>query len=224
MTYLKDLSNKVTNSTIITIVLLIFYAIGTIGIILNPLNFARLTPLNLLLTMVAVMWMHPVKNIFFFVQLLFLFFASYSLEYVGVNTGLIFGKYTYGESLGIKIGNTPLLIGINWIIVIYSSLHLVQTASKKLNIKVNALTAAAIGGLLMVILDLLIEQVAPKLDFWAFETLEVPLQNYTAWFFFGFTFCFWLIKSGLISDNPIGWRVYIIQMVFFAILNCTYYY
>ena len=219
MTYLKDLSNKVTNSTIITIVLLIFYAIGTIGIILNPLNFARLTPLNLLLTMVAVMWMHPVKNIFFFVQLLFLFFASYSLEYVGVNTGLIFGKYTYGESLGIKIGNTPLLIGINWIIVIYSSLHLVQTASKKLNIKVNALTAAAIGGLLMVILDLLIEQVAPKLDFWAFETLEVPLQNYTAWFFFGFTFCFWLIKSGLISDNPIGWRVYIIQMVFFAILN-----
>jgi len=219
MTYLKDLSNKVTNSTIITIVLLIFYAIGTIGIILNPLNFARLTPLNLLLTMVAVMWMHPVKNIFFFVQLLFLFFASYSLEYVGVNTGLIFGKYTYGESLGIKIGNTPLLIGINWIIVIYSSLHLVQTASKKLNIKVNALTAAAIGGLLMVILELLIEQVAPKLDFWAFENLEVPLQNYTAWFFFGFTFCFWLIKSGLISDNPIGWRVYIIQMVFFAILN-----
>jgi putative membrane protein len=219
MTYLKDLSNKVTNSTIITIVLLIFYAIGTIGIILNPLNFARLTPLNLLLTMVAVMWMHPVKNIFFFVQLLFLFFASYSLEYVGVNTGLIFGKYTYGESLGIKIGNTPLLIGINWIIVVYSSLHLVQTASKKLNIKVNALTAAAIGGLLMVILDLLIEQVAPKLDFWAFENLEVPLQNYTAWFFFGFTFCFWLIKIGLISDNPIGWRVYIIQMVFFAILN-----
>lgn len=221
MTYLKDLSNKVTNSTFITIVLLIFYAIGTIGIILNPLNFARLTPLNLLLTMVAVMWMHPVKSIFFFVQLLFLFFASYSLEYVGVNTGLIFGKYTYGESLGVKIGNTPLLIGINWIIVVYSSLHLVQTASKKLNIKLNALTAAAIGGLLMVILDLLIEQVAPKLDFWAFENLEVPLQNYTAWFFFGFTFCFWLIKSGLISDNPIGWRVYIIQMVFFAILNFT---
>lgn len=219
MTYFKDLSNKVTNSTFITIVLLIFYAIGTIGIILNPLNFARLTPLNLLLTMVAVMWMHPVKSIFFFVQLLFLFFASYSLEYVGVNTGLIFGKYTYGESLGVKIGNTPLLIGINWIIVVYSSLHLVQTASKKLNIKLNALTAAAIGGLLMVILDLLIEQVAPKLDFWAFENLEVPLQNYTAWFFFGFTFCFWLIKSGLISDNPIGWRVYIIQMVFFAILN-----
>ncbi len=221
MKYLKDLSNKVTNSTIITIVLLIFYSIGTIGIILNPLHFARLSPLNLLLTIVAVIWMHPVKSIFFFVQLLFLFFASYTLEYVGVNTGLIFGKYTYGESLGVKIGNTPLLIGINWIIVVYSSLHLVQTASKKLNLKVNALTAAAFGGLLMVILDLLIEQVAPKLDFWAFENFEVPLQNYTAWFFFGFTFCFWLIKSGLISDNPIGWRVYLIQLVFFVILNIS---
>jgi len=217
----KDLYNKATSSSIISIVLIIFYTVGTIGISLNPVDFAKLTPFNLLLTLAATLWLHPKKDLFFYVQLSFLFAASFTLEFVGVNTGLIFGKYAYGESLGIKIGNTPLLIGVNWIIVVYSSLHLVQTASKKLNLKVNALTAAAFGGLLMVILDLLIEQVAPKLDFWAFENLEVPLQNYTAWFFFGFTFCFWLIKSGLISDNPIGWRVYLIQLVFFVILNIS---
>jgi putative membrane protein len=165
--------------------------------------------------------MHPFKNTFFFIQLLFLFLAAFSLEYVGVNTGLIFGKYAYGESLGIKVGSTPLLIGVNWIIVVYSSLHLVQTVSKKLNIKLNALLASAIGGFLMVLLDVLIEPIAPKLDFWAFENLAVPIQNYTAWFFFGFMFCFWLIKTGIISDNPIGWRVYLIQIAFFSILNIT---
>lgn len=217
----KDLRSKATNSTIITLVLIIFYTIGTIGISLNPIDFAKLTPFNLLLTLIAALWMHPLKNVFFFVQLLFLFFASYILEFIGVNTGMIFGKYVYGEALGIKIGNTPLLIGINWIIVVYSSLHLVQTTSKKFNIKLNAITAAAIGGFLMLILDCLIEPVAPKLDFWAFENLIVPIQNFTAWFFFGFTFCYWLIKSGLVSNNPIGWRVYIIQAAFFAILNLT---
>lgn len=215
------LKNKATTVSILSGVLIIFYTVGTIGISLNPVEFASLTPFNLILTLVIALWLHPKKDIFFFVQLFFIFFASYSLEYVGVNTGLIFGNYAYGESLGTKIGNTPLLIGVNWIIVVYSSLHLVQTVSKKLNFKLHALSAAGFGALLMVILDILIEPIAPKLDFWAFENLVVPIQNYTAWFFFGFMFCFWLINSGLISDNPIGWRVYLIQILFFAILNMT---
>lgn len=217
----KFLRDKSKNTLIISVILLIFYTIGAIGISINPIEFAKLTPFNLLLTLIATLWLHPKKDTFFYVLLCFLFFASFTLEYAGVNTGLIFGKYKYGDALGQKIGNTPLLIGVNWIIVVYSSLHLVQTVSKKLNIKLNALSAAGIGALLMVLLDFLIEPIAPKLDFWAFENLVVPIQNYTAWFFFGFMFCFWLIKSGLISDNPIGWRVYLIQIGFFSILNLT---
>jgi putative membrane protein len=147
--------------------------------------------------------------------------ASFLLEYVGVNSGLIFGHYTYGNALGPKLGSTPLMIGINWVIVVYSSLQLVQTISTKLKVKLNALTGAGLAALAMVALDLLIEPLAPKLDFWEFNNLQVPLQNYTAWFFFGFIFCYWLIKAGVLKNNPMGWRVYLVQFVFFLILNLS---
>jgi putative membrane protein len=113
------------------------------------------------------------------------------------------------------------MIGINWVIVVYSSLQLVQTISTKLKVKLNALTGAGLAALAMVALDLLIEPLAPKLDFWEFNNLQVPLQNYTAWFFFGFIFCYWLIKAGVLKNNPMGWRVYLVQFVFFLILNLS---
>jgi putative membrane protein len=213
------ISNKDNLPTVLTSILIIFYLVGTVGISLYPSEFSKLTPLNLLLTLLLMLWMHPDKGLFLYVNLAFIFIASFTLEFVGVNTGLIFGPYSYKESLGIKLGETPLLIGVNWIIVVYSSVHLVQTASKKLKITLKPIPAALIAGSLMLLLDILIEPVAPTLDFWAFENLIVPIQNYTAWFFFGFMFCYWLIKSGLTTNNPMGWRVYAAQFIFFSILN-----
>ena len=217
----KLILDKTKTPTILTSILIIFYLVGVVGISISPVDFAKLTPFNLLLTLVIMLWCHPQKNLFLYVNLLFIFIASFTLEYVGVNTGIIFGNYAYGASLGPKIGHTPILIGVNWIIVVYSSVHLVQTITKKLNLKLKAIPAALIAGLFMVTLDAVIEPMAPKLDFWAFENLVIPIQNYTAWFFFGFTFCYWIIKNGLVSDNPLGWRVYITQILFFFVLNIT---
>jgi putative membrane protein len=215
------LQERFSLTQLLTAILLIFYLVGTIGIALHPLEFAKLTPFNLLLTLGLCLWPHQPKDTFFFIQLSAIFLASFLLEYVGVNSGLIFGHYTYGNALGPKLGSTPLMIGINWVIVVYSSLQLVQTISTKLKVKLNALTGAGLAALAMVALDLLIEPLAPKLDFWEFNNLQVPLQNYTAWFFFGFIFCYWLIKAGVLKNNPMGWRVYLVQFVFFLILNLS---
>ena len=38
-----------------------------------------------------------------------------------------------------------------------------------------------IGTSLMLFLDLLMEPLAPILDFWVFEGKEAPLQNYLGW-------------------------------------------
>ena len=38
-------------------------------------------------------------------------------ESLGVNYGLIFGNYEYGNNLGFKFFGVPFLIGINWIIL-----------------------------------------------------------------------------------------------------------
>ena len=36
-------------------------------------------------------------------------------EIIGVQTGILFGSYAYGETLGLKIFGAPLVIGLNWV-------------------------------------------------------------------------------------------------------------
>ncbi|HEY3342117.1 MAG TPA: carotenoid biosynthesis protein [Anaerolineae bacterium] len=55
-----------------------------------------------------------------------LFFAisavvSWTLEEVGVRTGLIYGPYHYSDLLGVKLGEVPLLIPLAWFMMIYPS-------------------------------------------------------------------------------------------------------
>ncbi|MFN2335752.1 MAG: carotenoid biosynthesis protein, partial [Bacteroidales bacterium] len=45
--------------------------------------------------------------------------TSFLIEAVGVNTGRIFGTYTYGKALGPALWNTPVIIGLNWFLLIY---------------------------------------------------------------------------------------------------------
>ena len=40
-------------------------------------------------------------------------------EILGVNYGLIFGKYDYGDNLGLKLLGVPLLIGLNWVVLTF---------------------------------------------------------------------------------------------------------
>ena len=40
-------------------------------------------------------------------------------------------------------------------------------------------------GLMMMLLDILIEVSAPRFDFWLFKNDVIPLKNYIAWFVIG---------------------------------------
>jgi putative membrane protein len=96
---------------------------------------------------------------------------------------------------------------------------MVQIISLKLKLKINEILGAFFAAFFMVLLDFFIEPIAPKLDFWYWENSAIPIQNYTAWFFFGFAFCYWMLKGGLLKNNPMAWRVYLVQILFFASLN-----
>jgi putative membrane protein len=202
----------------LTAALIIFYLIGAVGISINP-NFAALTPFNLLVTAIILLYLHPEKDLLFFINLFFVFVGAWFLEMIGTTTGIIFGAYKYGNSLGFKLNQTPIIIGLNWIIVAYSSIITVDVLAKHFKIKLHEIMGALLAAILMVLLDILIEPVAPKLDFWAFENLVVPIQNYTAWFFFGFAFCYWMLKGGVLKHNPMAWKVYAVQVMFFIWLN-----
>lgn len=197
---------------------LLFFVIGIIGIKINP-EFAKLTPFHLLLNFILFIYSFEQRNHFFFVQVMLLFAAGFMLELVGVQTGLLFGNYNYLNNLGPKIADTPLLIGVNWVLVSLSSISLVEWFAQKYKLRFNQLTASFLGGLLMVLTDFFIEPIAPMLGFWEWQQGLIPLQNYTAWFFFGFVFCYWIIQQQLHNKSRYAAFLYVLQLLFFVSLN-----
>ncbi|GIR11713.1 MAG: hypothetical protein CM15mP23_02880 [Cryomorphaceae bacterium] len=80
-------------------------------------------------------------------------------EVLGVNFDLIYGSYTYGENLGLKILGVPLVICLNWCL-----LTIVSADVAKL-ITPNKVTRILIGALLMTILDVIMKSQLQDLTF-----------------------------------------------------------
>jgi putative membrane protein len=144
---------------------------------------------------------------------LIIFFVGMISEILGVNYGLIFGDYVYLDNLGFKILGVPVLIGANWIILTFI------TGSLSSYLVENKYLAMFFGAILMILLDLIIEPVAPLLGFWIFDLPTVPLQNYIGWFVIGvitqYVFHFNIIKK----EYTFSINLLLVNAVFFAFLN-----
>src|SRR5947207_2270136 len=131
-----------TRLNIATFILILFYLVGLLGIVWDPAHFVRLTPINLMLSTGLLFFFYPGKDKLFYFNLFLIFTAAFILEWMGCNTGLIFGPYHYGNALGIKLASTPIIIGLNWLIVAYSSLYFADRLAKRIRMKMNAASAA----------------------------------------------------------------------------------
>lgn len=164
----------------LSLFLIWLFTISGITGILNPDYtdwFLNLTPVNLMLTFIILLANIETFKWQIFIAFLIPFLLGFTAEALGVNYGLIFGNYAYGENLGYKVIGVPVMICINWIILTVTSADIAQSISK------NSYISSIIGALLMTILDVIIEVSAPRFDFWEFEGGTVPLQNYLGWFF-----------------------------------------
>lgn len=191
-------------------VIFIFHVIGFIGFIYNPTFFKILSPVNLLLSTTLILVMCGERRWQFFGAIFLVAILGYIVELIGVKTELIFGSYVYGNSFGYKLFSVPLLIGVNWAILLYSTSQL----SKFKNPIINAL----FGAFLMVLLDFFIEQNASKFDFWYWKFNIIPLQNYIAWFIVSFIFNLVVQKQLSNKVNFTSQVFYFIQLAFFAAL------
>ncbi|MFO7656057.1 MAG: carotenoid biosynthesis protein [Bacteroidales bacterium] len=190
-----------------------FYAIGLAGMVIpftNPL-FLHLTPVALLLSFLAVMLFHESffdkTTLFVFVSI---FIAGYLIELVGVNTGRIFGHYSYGKGLGPGLWDTPLLIGINWLLLVYLSSGIVS------HFKMNTMVSVLVAPGIMLLYDLLLEQVAPALDMWHWQNDIVPLKNYIAWYVIALVFHLFIRTFKINTTNRLSFIIFGCHMVFFA--------
>jgi putative membrane protein len=190
--------------------------VGISGICFTPaedqMQFLKLTPLNLFVTTLFLLFFHKKWDITFICSLIFLVLAGFLVEVIGVKTGRIFGAYYYGQNLGFKLWDVPVVIGLNWFMLLYS----ISGVLRKINSTV-LFTLLAAG--IMTSLDAFIEPIAIKLDFWHWSTGGIPIQNYIAWYAIS-AILFYLFRrvNGRIENN-FSLTVLLIQFLFFALLN-----
>jgi putative membrane protein len=196
--------------------LVIIYAVGFVGIGLGLMpDLVYGTPVNLLISLVVVLFFdtHKAKSLLWCGLLVFI--LGYGIEVIGIQTGKIFGTYSYGDILGFKLWNTPLMIGINWLLLVITAGNLVDQIFSKNSQYLKIVIAAT----LMLFLDYLIEPVAIHWTMWVWENIEVPLQNYIAWWLIAavmFTIYYYFLGKQV---NKVASAVFIIQVGFFALLN-----
>jgi putative membrane protein len=191
-------------------IIVVFHIVGFVGFIINPSYFKSLSPVNLLLSFSLIVIMSQQTKWQFYGALCLVAVLGFFVEVLGVKTELIFGSYNYGQSLGYKWLSVPLLIGINWSMLLYCT----SQFSKFKNTIVNSLFGAA----LMVGLDFFIEQNASKFDFWYWKSNIIPIQNYIAWFVIAFLLNLLVQKHLAQKPNLTAKALYVIQLVFFSAL------
>ena len=165
------------NKKVSIIIIWLFHLSGLIGLLYIDKNlFASLTPLNLFIstTLLFVNQTNATRMKFFIVFAIF--FVGMIAEILGVQYGLIFGNYQYGNNLGLKLLGVPILIGFNWVVLTV----ICGSISSKI-FKKSKVLSIILGITLMLLIDITLEPIAPVLDYWEFSGSKAPLQNYIGW-------------------------------------------
>lgn len=199
--------------TIAIIILVIFHQVGLIGLHTESTRdlFIQLVPGNLILSAIILSIFHKPWTTSFGIVAFVIFWAGYLIELVGVKTGIIFGAYQYDVALGPKIGGVPPLIGLNWLLLTYATGVIARNAFGRLWVRI------LFGAFLMVILDLLIEPMAIRFEFWTWLDGEIPVQNFIAWFLTAVLMQLGFQTQDQPVTNPIAYPFYLIQVGFFAV-------
>lgn len=204
-----------TKRNICSFIVILFHLVGLYGFLDSELtgHFITLVPFHLLL-MLALMIISGYdgsSRIILFAVLIYL--SGFAIEVAGVNTGFVFGSYTYGNTLGFKVWKTPLLIGVNWLILVYTTGIVLSVY------RLNKYLLAFCGAAILVLIDYLIEPVAIHYDYWAWTGRVVPLQNYLGWFVVSFLLFLFFASSEFRKQNSSAIVLFVAQVCFFMILN-----
>ena len=193
----------------------LFHVCGMIGISYgNKDLFLSFTPVNLIISF-FLLFVNQIQITQREILSVFtIFLIGMICEILGVNYGYIFGDYVYLDNLGTKVFGVPILIGINWVILTFITGSISSYIFKK-NLNISILS----GAIFMILLDLIIEPVAPLLGFWIFDLPSVPLQNYVGWFLIGLATQF--IYQKFVVDKEISFSANLLlaNIVFFSFLN-----
>ena len=188
---------------------------GFFGVLSDQKDFFLSTsPFAILITFVLLLLNYDFKQKGFTTAVISIITIGFLVEFLGVNYDLFFGSYEYGNNLGYKIGGVPIIMSVNWLVLIF------LTGSFTEKIIPNSLPLKVMfASLLMVFLDIFLEICAPKLDYWQFHDDIVPMSNYNSWFVIS-AIClyiyFRLIKN---KEYALSTNMLVIHFAFFGLLS-----
>jgi putative membrane protein len=203
----------------IAVFLMFFFNIIGSCALLSPLLkpiILLFTPVNLLFIFLLFYWSHNDYSLVFIRLLAVVFSLGLAVEIIGVNYKFVFGEYSYGETLGLKLFNTPLVMGINWLNLSLGSFGIISFFTEKKFLLI------LLSSLLMVSLDYIIEPIAINLDFWSWKNVSVPIHNYFGWFFCAIIAQILIVFSEQKIKPKIAFGVLGSQLVFFLIQYLNY--
>jgi putative membrane protein len=211
---------------------LVFHLVGFAGILwIDQPGFVEMTPMNLMLSVLLLVWTQHEINFNFFLFATIAFITGIVTEYLGVNYQLLFGHYRYEHALGLKIGGVPLMIGMNWFMVIYCC---GMTTEILLNVISNRFTNLSLpsnkpllffsviidGAFLAMFFDWLMEPVAIKLGYWTWlADGGIPTKNYWDWFFVSAFLMIFFRLLNFPKKNQFALHLLLIQTLFFLSLR-----
>ena len=195
-------------------ILILYFSVGILLFSLEltrPL-FRALTPWSLILSFAAILLFQKEWSLRLGIAFLAVFLATLMIEIIGVNTGVLFGSYAYGPAFGPRILHTPILIGLNWLILIYCSAAIVNHHLRHSLIRLLA------ASMLMVAYDLILEYVAPIMGMWSWDTPYPGIRNFLMWF--GVALLMHLIFQllGIQIRNKPARYLFFVQMLFFCVI------
>ncbi len=159
--------------------IIILHTVGFLGFSIAQMRpaFISLVPWHLLLMFVIIALNHQSLGAQFFRYALVVILAGFAVEFIGIHWHWPFGNYEYHDTLGPKLWGVPLIIGINWLLLTYTiGVVMQQTRLKSIAARV------IIGAFLLVLLDMVVEPAAIKLDYWQWANNKIPLSNFVSWF------------------------------------------
>lgn len=209
--------------------LLLIHVSGAIGMVYFDTSlFASMTPYNLGLMFLFLILNEQFIGKNFFTAFILAFLSGLGTELIGINTGILFGNYSYGDVLGLKLYGVPILIGINWFTIVYCAYI---SAGKFLGwIDIGYfkkepssfsyfIIQAIFTAILTTAFDWLMEPVAVRLGFWSWKGDEIPLFNYTCWFSVSLLLSLVFSKLKLSIKNSFSFILLAVQSAFFIFLR-----
>lgn len=191
-----------------------FYAIGALLWLLPPTRglFVAITAPTLLLTVATALLFHRDWSRAAVGWFAFIVVSGFWLEWAGVHDARIFGPYRYGPGLAPLVGGTPLIIGLNWLWLVYASHDLAARAVR------GPLGRIVAASLLMVGYDAVMEWAAAPMRMWWFEGGYAPLRNYAVWFAAALVYQAGFEALRIRTENRSARVLFGLQVLFFLVI------